>query len=150
MPDPNLSKILGDLDAHARALDLDGPLGERLVGIARESTQRNFTAAAAPDGTPWPELSSDYRQWKQRYYPGEPIGVRDGAMREGLNGEPELTPGSATWTFGQGGRDREECDWFSAGDPPANRPPRPFVGLDGQGKADAREAVWDHLEKGKT
>jgi hypothetical protein len=139
-------KILSDLDRIADGLDFtrDG-LGDALLEAAADGVARSFVDQTDADGNHWPELSARYETWKAKHYPGAPMGVRDGVMREGLPGERNVTKDLAVYTFGTTDEQRQECAWFSEGDAPSNRPPRPFVGLTDASRARCREILLDHL-----
>ena len=51
-----------------------------------EATQANFETAGAASGAPWAPLSPTYAAWKAKRFPGAPILVRSGALRQSLAG----------------------------------------------------------------
>lgn len=48
------------------------------------SVTMHYESQGATSGEPWPPLSEAYGAWKQRHWPGMPIGVLSGATRESL------------------------------------------------------------------
>lgn len=44
----------------------------------------NYVTQGRSSGEGWPPLSESYGAWKQKHWPGIPIGVRSGALRESL------------------------------------------------------------------
>lgn len=54
----------------------------------------HYTTQGSSTGEPWPELSERYGMWKQKHWPGVPIGVRSGATRESLTFADD---GDAIW-----------------------------------------------------
>lgn len=127
----DLARVLDDFEALApdRIFDLSGGLGDDLLDAVVSGIADHFDHEVDADGVPWPELSSDYARAKQRIYPGAPILVREGTLRDGIEGQRTIAPDSAIYTFGVGDVDRAEADWMEQGDPAANRPPRKFVDL---------------------
>ncbi len=47
-----------------------------------------------PYGSSWPDLSVQYKKWKEKHYPGRPIMVRTGSLERGFFAES--TPSSVT------------------------------------------------------
>lgn len=132
-----------------RLTDLTQGLGDALLDVAAADVARTFASQAGPDGTEWPELSSDYARWKAAHFPGAPMGVATGAMRRGLDSaERSVTETEAVWTFGAADVERDRADWFQSGDPFRNRPPRPFAtGLSPEGERLSREVVERFLSE---
>ena len=141
-----LEKILADLDRHAGLFDLSTDLGSDLLTVATDGVKASFSAQSTADGSPWPALSTRYAAHKERFWPGRPMGVREGVMVEGLDGVQELAPEAATYTFGTSDVQRQEAEWFTEGDPIQNRPPRPFVGLTEDAKIQTREVCTRYLQ----
>lgn len=52
-------------------------IGERVQAAAREQ----FETQGSRGGERWTKLSDDYREWKDRHFPGRPILVRQGGMK---------------------------------------------------------------------
>lgn len=147
MPDGG-EKILSDLRRHQGLFDLAGSgLGDDLAGVAADATAGHFHGQADPDGTPWPELSSDYQRWKSAHFPGLPMGVLTGELREGLEGDRAVDESSATYTFGTTEGQRDKAQWLQDPDPAGNRPPRRFVGLGEEGRAESAERIEDHFRE---
>lgn len=46
--------------------------------------QAHYETQGRSTGGPWPPLSESYGAWKQKHWPGLPIGVLSGALRESL------------------------------------------------------------------
>lgn len=142
------SKILADLQRHKSMFDLnhDG-LGDALLQVAAEGVAQSFEAKTDADGNHWPELSSKYAEWKAKHYPGRPMGVKEGLMREGMEGERSISADAATYTFGQTEEQRDEAEWFQEGSTEDNRPARPFVGLTQDATVKSKEILIDHMEQ---
>lgn len=57
----------------------------RLIPVLEKAVRRQFQAeGGGPFAGPWAPLTEKYRAWKERHYPGRPILVRTGDMREAL------------------------------------------------------------------
>lgn len=61
-----------------------------LVARFKNSERRIFQTQGAALGSPWRPLSPEYAQAKQRDYPGQPILVRTGRLRESLTERPTV------------------------------------------------------------
>lgn len=48
------------------------------------SVVNHYESQGSTSGEPWPPLSETYGLWKQKHWPGLPIGVLSGATRESL------------------------------------------------------------------
>jgi Phage virion morphogenesis family len=64
--------------------DLSEPLDQLMDDLIDSVSAQFDTEGAAAAGDPWTPLSDDYGAWKLEHYPGRPILVRDGAMREAM------------------------------------------------------------------
>lgn len=64
-----------------RALDLSTPFME-FQDVWFNQTRAVYEAEGLP--VPWPGLSPGYSAWKERYYPGAPIGVLTGRLKDSL------------------------------------------------------------------
>lgn len=144
----SLESILSDLERHKHALNMERGLGDRLLDAAVAGVRETFDAERDPDGTPWPELSSDYARAKERLFPGRPKLVREGLMRseEEMAGERTITEDGAKWRYGVTEQARDECDWNHQGDPARNRPPRRFVGFTEDSRRESRSILDDQLK----
>jgi hypothetical protein len=66
--------------------------------------QAQYASEGASGGSGWPALTARYAAWKQKHYPGQPIGVLTGAARTALT-DPTgagavLLPGQTSFTVG--------------------------------------------------
>jgi hypothetical protein len=68
--------------------DLREPLDELMDQIL-VSVRLQFATEGAAGGTPWAPLSDQYGTWKAEHYPGRPILVRDGLMKEAMLNKTE-------------------------------------------------------------
>ncbi len=144
----DLTSILQDLDEHTGLFDMDrNGLGDRLLDVAVNGVKDHFNAEVDPDGNPWPELQSDYKRWKDRHFPGEPIGVQTGMMRAEIDGETQVDANSAEWTYGRSEVAKQEAGWFSEGDPEQNRKPRPFADLNAESISRSDQILDTHFEQ---
>lgn len=64
-----------------------------------KSTGEQFLSEGSHGGTPWDPLSREYALWKDHHFPGRPLLVRTGAMREAflVHGTRELTAKKLVW-----------------------------------------------------
>lgn len=146
--DDQARKILEDLDSHRDIFDMDrNDLGENLLDVAVDGVQQRFDSQTDPDGQAWPQLQSEYKRWKDKNYPGEPIGVLEGLMRSEIDGERAIETNSAEWTYGKTQEARDEATWFSEGDPVQNRKPRPFADLNEQSVRRSDQILDNHFER---
>ena len=147
--DPELGEILGDLQRHAGLFHLDqNGLGDRALDIAVNGVKDHFDAEVNPDGVPWPRLQADYKRWKDRHFPGQPIGVQEGLMRAEIDGERAVGGDSAEWTYGRSEEARQEAGWFQQGDPEQNRPERRFADLNPESTSRSDQLFDTHFEEG--
>jgi hypothetical protein len=148
MMDPEHARIISDLADHAVLFDLSDGLGDDVLDVAVGGVKSHFNAQLDPDGATWAELQSAYKRWKDKHYPGNPIGVQEGLMRDEIDGERKVDPDSAEWTYGHSDEARAEADWFTQGDPEQNRKPRPFADLNGDSIARSDQLLDTHFERG--
>ena len=143
----DLSEILKDLERHAGAFDLDrNQLGKELLDAAVDGVRQHFNAEIDPDGNPWPALSPKYFEWKSKHFPGMPIGVQTGLMRDEIEGERVIAEDAAEWTMGVTEEGKALADWFTQGDEENNRKPRPFADLNDVSIARSDQILDDHFE----
>ena len=133
-----LESFLARLDRHERLFDLSGDLGERLLETAAAGVEATFKAESSPDGEPWPPLTSEYARTKARLFPGMPMGVATGEMREGLDGDRSQSESEARWTFGVTEAERQKAVWFQ------NR--RKFVGFTEDSEAKSRSLLETYFK----
>ena len=65
--------------------------------------KEQFRGQGVGTAGPWPQLSEDYRKWKEKKFPGRPILVRTGATRAALTSTTEHSlylPTDTELTFG--------------------------------------------------
>lgn len=146
MASPQLDRILGDLDAMEKAFDLtsDG-LGGKLLKAATDGVKDTIAKQEDPGGSPWPELSESYAEWKRSEAPGKPIGELYGLMADDdeVEGTIHVQPDLASVLYGKTEEAQVEAEWFQEGDEDQNRPPRPFFDL----TAPAVEAIEQILDQ---
>lgn len=88
---------IGQLSARARNLTR---FFEREADLFRERMEEQFDTGGKHTGGSWEPLEPIYAAWKEAHYPGQPILVREGHLRESLTaaGAPghveEITPTS--------------------------------------------------------
>ena len=147
--DPEAAQIRADLDRHAGLFQLDqGGLGDDALDLAVNGVKDHFDQQVDPDGVPWPALSTDYSRWKQRHYPGEPMGVLERIMRPEIDGSRAIGPDSAEWTNGQTEEGKQHATWFQEGDPEQNRPERRFADLNADSIGKSNPLFDHHFEEG--
>lgn len=131
--------------------DMREPLGQ-LMDMLLESVRLQFdTEGAASDGAPWQPLSDIYGKWKAMHYPGAPILVRDGGMREAmLNVDTAITVGPTEAVYHPisdiAGYHQQGADWMGPawghGDYPHHLPARPMVDLSDEFKHEAVDRTF--------
>lgn len=99
-------EVLGDEARHLRE-----PLG-RIRDRIVDSVGEQFLTEGARGGTPWPQLSPQYAAFKAEAFPGRPMLVRTGAMREALLAPPRkgtllLDDERLVWGIAEGATDAE-------------------------------------------
>jgi hypothetical protein len=145
----NLERVRAVLDRHRKLFDLrEGDLGRKLCKAATDGVQECIADQREPDGTPWPELSTLYDEWKSFHYPGNPMAVLHGIManpRE-IAGVVEVSAERAVVTLGVSDRARAESSWFQEGDPAAHRPPRRFWGFTPESQKEAKQLLDDRFK----
>lgn len=79
--------------------DLSEPLGDMADHLKRVVGEQFLTEGAHGLGSKWEPLNPDYQAWKDEHYPGMPILVRTGAMRDAylVHGTRELTHDRLVW-----------------------------------------------------
>ena len=142
--DADYARIVADLDRLAgdAIFDLSAGLGDEAIGDLVASITQHFDHETDADGVRWPDLAPATVREKARLYPGKPILVRTGTLREGLPGDRTIAPDVAIYTFGTNDVNRAEADYAEQGDPLANRPPRRFVDLTAEATAQ-HDAMFD-------
>jgi phage gpG-like protein len=79
------------------------PAFNQIARVFREAESEQFDSLGARGGTEWPPLSTRYRKWKEKRYPGRPILVLSGRTRESLTrrtGDSYFTADSHRMTIG--------------------------------------------------
>ena len=146
------ARIFADLQALAadRVFDLSDELGASAIDATRAGIAAAFDHEVDADGVPWPELAPATAREKARHWPGKPILVRTGLLRDGVPGSETIAPDSAVYTFGGiTPGDQEEADYAEQGDPLANRPPRRFVDLTPESTAEV-DQLFDRAFEQRT
>lgn len=77
--------------AQQAAQDLREPL-EQVADLIRENAGEQFRTEGAHSAA-WPQLSPGYREWKDWNYPGRPILVREGKLRQAFLVSPDVKVG---------------------------------------------------------
>jgi len=71
--------------ADAEAADMGKHIFPELVPVLEEAIDGQFEAeGAGPSAGAWQQLTAQYEAWKEGRYPGQPILVATGALREAL------------------------------------------------------------------
>lgn len=139
--------ILQRLDRHLAMFDLTkDTLGADLLEIASVGAHNALIAGEDVNGRPLAPLTTGYRVWKEREYPGLPIGFLELEMGrlDNFRGVQEIEETEATVTYGLNERAREELDWFCQGDPP-NKPPRNVWGFTAASIRESTDRLDDHF-----
>jgi hypothetical protein len=118
----------------ADAMDLTHKdLALDLLEIAIEEIRNNIDAGLDCDGRAFRSLEPRYKAWKDKEYPGRPIGILTGFMTsdEQMRGERHITPHSAVMTYGTVLEARDQAGYFQESENEKGdiTPNRPFYGL---------------------
>lgn len=128
--------------AGAELADLGKHVFPLLSPIFEAAEQRQFDArGAGPASGAWSELSEMYADWKAHHYPGQPILVATGALRDGLT-QASSPFGSREWTSSQfvfGTRGVDYASFHQSGT--SRMPTRPPFDLDGQFEEDLQRVA---------
>jgi hypothetical protein len=146
---PALARVLGDIERHRHAFDLDSEnLGRDLCKAATDGVQGCIAREESPDGTRWDDLSPHYEEWKRFQFPGEPIGVLHKHMADPheVAGEVDAKSDEATVTYGISEQARLEATWFQDPENP-NQPPRPFWGFTAESLAEVEKILDARFNK---
>ena len=117
------------LERHKTAFDFTvDDLGNRATVVTAAAIYAYMDEQIDPDNAPWLELSEGYDAWKQRHYPGQPISVLTGHMKQldQLVGVVDVRETIVTQTYGTDDEARLLAEWFQEGYAPQNRPARRF------------------------
>lgn len=101
------------------------PAFEAMADLAAEKNRKQFQTQGTHSGTRWANLSPAYAAWKARRYPGKPILVRTGALRESLIRRP-MDVDIVTDRGMTVGTSIPYAKWHQRGTP--NMPARPLLG----------------------
>lgn len=120
-----------------------------LPSIFEAAEQRQFDAeGAGPVAGSWAALSETYAAWKAKKYPGQPILVATGALRDALT-KPNSPLGARDWsatTFVFGTQGVEYASYHQLGttsEASGGMPARPPFDLDEQFQDELDQAVRD-------
>ena len=137
--------------AEAWSHDLSEPLGQLMDDLIDSVRAQFDSEGAAAEGQPWHPLSDEYGAWKHEHYPGEPILVRDGAMKaamlnhqEAVHVSPEeavYQPVSRIAGYHQAGADWIGPAW-GRGEYPHHLPQRKMVDLTEEWKHEHVDRVF--------
>ena len=126
-----MNLILNEIRQFPHAFDFKkNTLAEWIAEVVADAIEAAMDAQVGPDGTGWSPLSDGYNAWKERFYPGLPMAVLDGLMKQSseLQGELIISPDKFYQTYGVTELARAHAQWFQ--DPESdNQPPRPFYAL---------------------
>jgi phage gpG-like protein len=86
------AELLGRLDRYGRGLDDWLEVWPEVADAFAQREEIWFDREG--EGT-WPQLSDDYREWKAVHYPGQPILVREGDLRESLTDPDKVVLGES-------------------------------------------------------
>lgn len=122
-------------------------VGAELLDVVVEGIhERSLNDQAAPDGSPWPDLSPKYEAWKAKKGYPTIIGVRKGEMMSAveLAGRREITPDEAAMHFGVTPEVIQRGEYFTEG---GGVKPRPFYQLDDLISAEVQRRARLAVEK---
>lgn len=122
-----MDAIVRRIEQHPHALDFDrGGLGEAMVMVVAEEVYRAMDQETSPKGQHWAALSEAYAEWKSRHYPGQPMAVLTGHMKQmvQLIGLTRITAREIGQTYGVDETARALAVYFQEGN--ARQPARPF------------------------
>jgi phage gpG-like protein len=128
--------------AGAEVADFGKHVFPLLSPIFEAAETRQFDAqGGGPVAGSWAELSAVYADWKEQHYPGQPLLVATGALREGLTAASSPF-GVREWTatnfvFGTAGI--EYASFHQSGT--SRMPARPPFDLDGQFESDLQQVA---------
>jgi phage gpG-like protein len=145
-----MAKIIGDVRRISRTFDMtQNGLGADLLKAFTDGVKDTIAKEEAPDGTPWDQLDPAYEAWKQKNYPGKPIGFLEEIMADAaqIEGTPRITAEEAETTYGITDVARDHASWFQNGDEDNNQPPRPFWGFTPESLAKIKEILAKRLSE---
>lgn len=122
-----MASIISHIQQHPSVLDFDRKgLGEALVEITARAIYDAMSQECSPKGQAWAPLSEAYDEWKQRHFPGRPMAVLLGHMKQlpQLVGLCRITAHEIVQTYGVDETARSLAAWFQEGN--SRQPPRPF------------------------
>lgn len=122
-----MNAIIRRIEKHPHIFDFDkGGLGEHLVAIVAQTIYDAMSQECSPKGQAWPALSEAYDEWKSRHFPGQPMAVLTGHMKQipQLIGLCRIVAGEIRQTYGIDETARALATWFQEGN--SHQPPRPF------------------------
>jgi hypothetical protein len=135
-----LDRILTALARHRTLFDLSkDELGTKALDVAVGGVKTTFKAESEPGGERWPELNSEYARVKERLFPGQPMGVREGLMSSELDGEREIDAGRAVVECGRSAEAKNRTAWFSVR--------RRFFGFTAISTAASTQLFKDHFRE---
>lgn len=119
--------------AQADAHDLREPLGH-VADMLKDNVGEQFLTEGAHSAK-WPQLSTGYREWKDDHYPGQPILVREGRLRQAFLVTPHVDIGprrlifepDQNATYQDGTRVADIADTHQGGD--GHMPQRKIINL---------------------
>lgn len=114
--------------AGAECADFGKHIFPELVPVMEAGAKRQFdTEGSGPNAGAWPQLSEAYAAWKEGRYPGQPILVATGALRDALtvDGSTHALRDYSSSQFNYGTQGLEYASFHQTGT--ASMPPRlPF------------------------
>ena len=82
--EPAPTEIQARFEQWADLIDDFGPVFDDVVKLFRKHERDQFRKQGKQTGPRWPKLSPKYAAWKRKHFPGRPILVRTGALRDAL------------------------------------------------------------------
>ena len=140
-----MNLILNEMRQFPHAFDFKkNTLAEWIAEVVADAIEAAMDAESDPDGAGWPPLSEGYEKWKSEHYPGLPMSVLQGLMKQSSELQGELIVSSTKFyqTYGVTELARAHAQWFQ--DPESdNQPPRPFYALNALALNDLADVLDD-------
>jgi hypothetical protein len=137
------------IQAKKKCVQVDDPqIMNRVMDMVAQHVKNNCIAETDCDGFAWPKLSTGYETWKNRFFPGQLMGILWHHMlaMDQLEGTRILAKDRSTMTYGLDPIAKEEAEKFQEGGAVTgtNQPPRGFYGLTYQAIS-ALDQIFDHI-----
>jgi hypothetical protein len=140
-----LDRIVDALSRHKRMFDMR-VIGEDLCHAFADGCYNALMSQKDYLGRPLAPLTPGYRRWKERNYPGHPIGILEFEMAQYTHFRNEVIAkrDEAAMRYGRTEEAQDEFAWFNEGNPPTQAP-RPVWGMTAQAEQNIREILTRHL-----